>query len=292
MIFTDGDFHADPHPGNLLVRDDGGVVFIDFGAAGRLSPAMRAGVPRLLDAVLRRDRAATLAALQQMGFVQRRPGDRVAERVIDYLEARFIQGLDAEAWKLGDLHFDAGMKLEMMADLRRLDLLMGDLTATFQVPREWILLLRTLILLLGVCTALDPAMRPLATVRPYLEKLALGEEGDWLGLAARLARDLALAAVALPGDLRRLLAKADRGELEVEARGLRDGAVLLYALGHQLLCGLFALGSAGLGYAAYARGDLGIATALAWVSGACLLGLAASLWRARRWQRSLRRGAR
>jgi len=292
MIFDDGDFHADPHPGNLLVRDDGGVVFLDFGAVGRLSPAMRQAVPRLLAALLRRDRDATLDALRQMGFVERGAGDEVARRVIDYLEGRFLAGLDLDAWTLGDFHFDAGMKLEMMADLRRLDVLLGDLTAAFQVPREWILLLRTLVLLLGVCTRLDPAMRPMATLRPHLESLALGGEGDWLGLASRLARDLAVAAVTLPGDLRRLLARAERGELAVEARGLRDGFTLLYALGHQLLAGAFALAGGGLAYAAHARGDHAIAAALAWVAGASLALLAASLWRARRWQRNLRRGAR
>jgi predicted unusual protein kinase regulating ubiquinone biosynthesis (AarF/ABC1/UbiB family) len=45
MIFIDGTYHADPHPGNLLVQADGTVVFIDFGAVARLSPAMKEGIP-------------------------------------------------------------------------------------------------------------------------------------------------------------------------------------------------------------------------------------------------------
>ena len=57
MIFVDGVYHADPHPGNILVGDDGSVIFLDFGAVGRLSPAMKAGIPVFLDGVIRRGSA-------------------------------------------------------------------------------------------------------------------------------------------------------------------------------------------------------------------------------------------
>ncbi|MCP4402013.1 MAG: AarF/ABC1/UbiB kinase family protein, partial [bacterium] len=56
MIFTDGIYHADPHPGNLLVQTDGSVVFIDFGAVVRVSPVMKEGTPQLLEGVLKRDK--------------------------------------------------------------------------------------------------------------------------------------------------------------------------------------------------------------------------------------------
>src|ERR1051326_2832343 len=51
MIFVDGVYHADPHPGNILVQPDGGIVFLDFGAVGVLSPAMKEGIPAFLEGV-------------------------------------------------------------------------------------------------------------------------------------------------------------------------------------------------------------------------------------------------
>jgi predicted unusual protein kinase regulating ubiquinone biosynthesis (AarF/ABC1/UbiB family) len=292
MIFVDGVYHADPHPGNLLIRDDGGVNLVDFGAVGRVTPAMREGIPRLVEGVVRRDRQAILRALGRMGFVPRRPGDDVAQRVIDYVYSRLLDQVELDSWRLADLRFDPRMKVEMLADLRRLDLAVRDLTAAFVVPREWILLLRTLVLLVGVCTRLDPELQPLAVVRPYLEELVLGGDRDRLGLVRAAIKDLGMAALALPGDFHRLLAKAERGELEVEVRGLRDSAGLLYALGHQLLWGGFAVAAGGLAYAARAAGDPRLAELLGWTAGGALLLLGGSLWKARKLLRAVRRGAR
>lgn len=297
MIFVDGVYHGDPHPGNILVRDDGSVVFIDFGAVGRLSPAMKEGIPQLLAGVLRRDREEILRALKRMGFVQHRPGEQVAERVIEYFYSRLLEDLEFEAWNLKDVHVDMEMKFEVMADFRRLDLLLRDLTATFQVPREWILLMRTLVLLLGVCTHLDPDMRPMAVVRPYVEKLALGGERDWVGVVRSVLGELAMTALTLPGDLKRLFKQAERGEAAFEVGGLRESATLLYALGHQLLYGAFAIATGTLACVARLRGGAGdvsefvTAEALAGACGFFLLCLGGSLWRARRWQRRVRRGA-
>lgn len=292
MIFGDGLYHADPHPGNLLVQAGGRIVFLDFGAVARLSPALKEGIPQFVGGILRRDRAALLAALRRIGFVQvaraGATGEDVAERVIDYFYGRFVESLEIDSFNLKDIRFDPRLKVEMIADLGRLDVTLPELAATFQIPREWILLERTILLLLGLCTHLDPELRPLAVLRPYLERLALG--GDWMAVARSLAKSWALTAFALPGELQRLLRRAERGELEVAVRGTASAAQLRYAATHQLLFGLLALGSGALAYLARARGDATFALGFS-VSGAFwLLALGLSLLRARRWTRRLRRG--
>ncbi|MFN7963307.1 MAG: AarF/ABC1/UbiB kinase family protein [Thermoanaerobaculia bacterium] len=289
MIFVDGLYHADPHPGNLLVRPDGGLVFLDFGAVSQLSPALKEGLPHLLEAVLKRDREAILRGLARMGFVPKNPATDAAERVIDYLYARFLEQIELESWNLKDLRFDTKMKLEVLADLSRLDIPLSELSAAFQVPKEWILLQRTLLLLTGLATELDPEMRPMAIIRPYVEEMVLGRERDWMGLASRAVKDLALSALSVPDDLRRLLAQARRGEARFEVRGLTESASLIYALGHQLLYGGFALGAGGFGYLAWTRGESRLALGLGAVSGLFLLFLSLSMLRARKLSRELRR---
>ncbi len=291
MIFSDGVYHADPHPGNILVRDDGGIVFVDFGAVARLSPGMKAGIPQFLEGVLKRDRAQIAGALRRMGFVQRSDNGDVVERVIEYFYSRFLEEIELDSFNLRDIHVDAKMKLEVMTDLARLDISFREMTTTFQVPREWILLQRTLLLLMGLCTHLDPQMRPAAVIRPYLEEFVLGEDRDWMGLAGSVVKDMALTALTLPDDLKRVLTKANRGELAVEIHGLREHTSLTYALGHQLLYGLFAMMTGGLAYASRAQGDEPLATALAAASGFFLLCLVGSRLKARKWLRKLRRGS-
>ncbi len=292
MIFVDGVYHADPHPGNILVRDDGGVVFIDFGATARLSPAVKEGIPQLLQGVLRRDKEEILRAMQRIGFVLRDDSQETAEQVIDYLYSRFLDQIELDSWNLKDIRVDTRMKMEFIADMNRLDISLRQLTSTFQIPREWILLQRTLVLLMGLATHLHPEMRPITIIRPYLEEFVLGEDRDWMGLVTQTVKDLALSVLTIPDDLKRLLAQARRGDARLEIRGLREGANLLYALGHQLLYGGFALGTGALAYLAESRGDNALVMPLAAASGFFVLCLGGSMLRARKWQKELRRRSR
>jgi ubiquinone biosynthesis protein len=289
MIFIDGAYHADPHPGNILVRPDGGIVFLDFGAVGELSPQMKDGIPMFLEGVIRRDNPKITAALRRMGFVARAEdptvADDVAERVIEYFQRRFLEDLTIESWSLSDVQVDMKTKLEAMADLRKLDISFRDLTSTFEVPKDWVLLERTLLLLLGLCTFLDPALNPMRTIQPYLQEFVLGKDRDWVGLTRAAVRDMALSALTIPEGIQRFLARANRGEIEVRVHGLRESATLLYAAAHQLMYSLLATGSAVISYLSRERGDSVVALGAAGVAAIFLLLLAGSLFSARRWRR-------
>jgi predicted unusual protein kinase regulating ubiquinone biosynthesis (AarF/ABC1/UbiB family) len=289
MIFIDGVYHADPHPGNILVRPDGGIVFLDFGAVGELSPQMKDGIPTFLEGVIRRDNQKITGALRRMGFVARAEdpnvaGD-VAERVIEYFQRRFLEDLTIESWSLSDVQVDMKTKLEAMADLRKLDISFRDLTSTFEVPKDWVLLERTLLLLLGLCTFLDPALNPMRTIQPYLQEFVLGRDRDWVALTRAAVRDMALSALTIPEGIQRFLARANRGEIEVRVHGLRESATLLYAAAHQLMYSLLATGSAVISYLSRERGDVVVALGAAVTAALFLLLLVGSLFSARRWRR-------
>ncbi len=293
MIFIDGVYHADPHPGNILVRPDGGIVFLDFGAVGALSPEMKEGIPIFLEGVIRRDTQKITSALRRMGFVARAgdpavAGD-VAERVIEYFQRRFLEDLTIESWSLSDVQVDMRTKLEAMADLRKLDISFRDLTATFEVPKDWVLLERTLLLLLGLCTFLDPALNPMRTIQPYLQEFVLGRDRDWVGLTRSAVKEMALSALTIPEGIQRFLTRANRGELEVQVQGLREGASLVYAAAHQLMYSVLATGAAVIAFLSRERGDTDVALGAGGVALFFLLCVAASIISARRWRRT--RGA-
>ena len=288
MIFIDGVYHADPHPGNILVRPDGGIVFVDFGAVAELSPQMKAGIPMFLEGVIARDSQKITGALRRMGFVARDAEETdVAERVIDYFQRRFLEQITVESWSLGDIQVDMKTKLEAMADLRKLDISFRELTSTFEVPKDWVLLERTLLLLLGLCTYLDPTMNPMRTVQPYLEEFVLGRDKDWVALVRAAAKDMALSALTIPESLTRFLSKANRGEAEVRIHGLHENVQLLYAAAHQLVYALLATGSGIIAFLAHGQeGDYLLATWAQVVAGLFLLLLVGSIISARRWRRT------
>jgi predicted unusual protein kinase regulating ubiquinone biosynthesis (AarF/ABC1/UbiB family) len=149
------------------------------------------------------------------------------------------------------------------------------------VPRDWVLLELTLLLLVGLCTHLAPQMNQMTTIRPYLERLLLGRDREWPAVVGAALKDLALSAVAVPGDLRRLLARAERGELEVRLAGLTEGMERLSAGLRQLLWGLFATTGAVVAFVAEGRGDERVALGAAGVGAVAMTLLALSLWRSR-----------
>jgi ubiquinone biosynthesis protein len=290
MIFVDGVFHADPHPGNIIVHPDGSLTMVDLGAIGRLAPNVKAGVPRFWDGIVRRDASAITDSMRQMGFISRDPSvgeDDVAERAINYIQRRFLEQMHVEGWSLKDIQVDARTKIEALADLRKLDISFRALQRSFQVPKEWVLFERAALLTLGLCTELDPDMNPIHTVGPYLQEFALGKGTDWKGQVANAIREMAMSAIAIPDKANRFLERANRGEIRFEIVSIRQSALLLYAAAHQLM---FAFIGTVLGVLAYVLDGDGEPrlSAAAWVLGAlCFVAVAGSMLRARSLSRKM-----
>jgi predicted unusual protein kinase regulating ubiquinone biosynthesis (AarF/ABC1/UbiB family) len=243
MMFIDGLYHADPHPGNMLARADGSLVLLDFGAVAELSPSMREGIPEFLEGVIRRDTNRLVRALKKMGFLARADDGEVSEKVIEYFHQRFQDEVKLDSFNLKDIKIDPLRGFENLLDLRRMNIGLRELSGVFHVPRDWVLLERTLLLLTGVCTQLDPEMSPMEVVGPYLKEFVLGER-DWTKIALEAVKDMALQAVTLPDDLRKYLNRAVRGDLEVKVKGLPDGARLVYAAVRQAIYAGAALSTA------------------------------------------------
>jgi ubiquinone biosynthesis protein len=246
QIFVDGLYHADPHPGNLLLQRpavDGAVptiVFLDFGATATVSESMRRGMVSFLQGAITRDTTRIVNAMKEMGFISRRADPEVFDRVVQYFHDKMRSQLSIEGWSLKDLRFDPEQSLASLLDLRELNVSLADLRDAFHIPKEWILLERTLLLLLGVCTTLDPEMNPTTVIQPYLERFLLGEKKEWSELVLESSREMALSALSLPGELQRFMDRALRGDLEIRFRNLEDNARLLYHAGQQLLWGMMA----------------------------------------------------
>jgi predicted unusual protein kinase regulating ubiquinone biosynthesis (AarF/ABC1/UbiB family) len=286
MIFVDGLYHADPHPGNIMVQPDGTIVLLDFGAVAELSPVMRQGIPDLLEAVIKRDTAGIFRALRTMGFIARGiEAERASERIVEYFHRRFQDEVQLESLNLKDIKIDPQKGIENILDLRRQDISIRELTSAFQVPKDWVLLERTVLLMSGVCTHLDPEMNPMAVIRPYLEEFVLGEDRDFATLMMNAVKDTALSALAVPDDVRKYLSKSMRGELEMRFRGMHESANLMYALGHQLIYTLFALSGLVFAVLFYMRAEELPMMVAASVGGFFLLCLLGSMMLARRWRR-------
>ncbi len=254
MIFVDGVYHADPHPGNVLVQKDGAIVLLDFGAVAELSPQMREGIPEFLEGVLRRDTDRLFKALRKMGFISRASDEAVSGKIIEYFHRRFQEEVRLESFNLKDIKIDPQRGFENLLDLRKMNIGLRELSGTFHVPKDWVLLERTILLLYGCCTLLDPELNPVAIIQPYLREFVLGNR-DFTQIAMEAIRDMAMSAMTLPEDMRRYLVRANRGEMEVRVRGVQEGARTVYAAGRQLVYTAIGLFTAYEAVEAWRRGE-------------------------------------
>ncbi len=133
MIFVDGVYHADPHPGNVLAQADGAIVLLDFGAVAELSPQMREGIPEFLEGVLRRDTDRLVRSMRKMGFISRTTDEGVSERIIEYFHRRFQEEVRLDSLNLKDIKIDPQRGLENLLDLRRMNIGLRELSG--RVPR-------------------------------------------------------------------------------------------------------------------------------------------------------------
>jgi hypothetical protein len=124
-------------------------------------------------------------------------------------------------------------------------------------------------------------MNPMGVIRPYLERFVLGPNQDWTAFVLSTTKDLALSAAALPGEMRRFLSSAGRGELEVRFGNVDDAARLLYSLGRQVIYVVIGISAAAFAVVWQGRGDVQAARICWYIAGGAGVLFVGSTWATR-----------
>ena len=252
MVFKDGLYHADPHPGNILIEPDGRVVLLDFGAVAALSQGLREGIPQLIEAAVKNDTPAMIQACRKMGFIaEGREAEKMAAKMIAAMR-NFIQNeVEFEGLNFKDIKVNP-FNNSLFGLIREIGF--RGISSTVQVPKEYVLLNRMITLLLGICSALDARMNPLDVVRPYVQEFAGSEREDMLRFAANLLRRTLATAIGLPDELHRALQQLQRGETEFRSPDIRDSAKVLHYVARQLVLTILGIAAGVVAWLFYRSG--------------------------------------
>jgi ubiquinone biosynthesis protein len=158
QIFEDGFFHADPHPGNIIILgsdDDPVIGMVDVGMVGRLSAKMRDRVVDLVLAAVREDYVGIADALYAIG----RPTQKINR-----------DAYDAEVAALAQRYLGKRLKEIELGPLIR-DLVMGSRKFGVEVPSEFLMLGKSLMTVEGIGKEIYPELDLLEEVRPYFMQL-------------------------------------------------------------------------------------------------------------------------
>jgi predicted unusual protein kinase regulating ubiquinone biosynthesis (AarF/ABC1/UbiB family) len=213
QLFTEGFFHADPHPGNIFVTPKSGpapgrpwkLTFIDFGMMGEVPPSTRSGLRRLLIAAAARDGKGLVTAISDVGVLLPSADTAELERAMTQLFARFGGMGFAELREVDPREF-----LDFATDF-------GDLMRSlpFQLPENFLLVIRAMSLTSGVCSSLDARFNLWDSVEPYAAQLLRDERGNIVRDLAQQTFDAAGVALRLPKRLDGLVTLFEDGSLSV-----------------------------------------------------------------------------
>ena len=161
QLLEDGFFHADPHPGNLLVMDSGHLAFFDFGMVGRITPQLQSQMINAFFHVVSKDVQGLGQDIINLNFLK--PGVN-PETIRPVVESLFTLYLNL---KLGEVKFK-----ELTYDLAEVVY-----EYPFRLPANFTYVMRALMTLEGIGIVTDPGFSFFETAKPYAREFMLKREG-------------------------------------------------------------------------------------------------------------------
>lgn len=202
QILVHGLFHADPHPGNILVLPGNVVAFVDFGIVGRVSRRMREQLAQIVLAIGRRD-AERLAGIVVTVATPLRPVN--------------MEQLTADLAEMLDLYADVALGELSLRDVFRS---ITDAMARhrLRLPADVLLLIKSVSTIESVGRDLDPTFRIVEYATPHVEHM-LAQKRRPAAVAARAvdhSRSILKALGTLPGNLTEIVSRVKRDGLRIE----------------------------------------------------------------------------
>jgi predicted unusual protein kinase regulating ubiquinone biosynthesis (AarF/ABC1/UbiB family) len=161
QLLEDGFFHADPHPGNLLVMDSGHLAFFDFGMVGRITPKLQSQMIDAFFHVVARDVQGLGRDIINLNFLKPGVDPETVRPVVERLFKVYLN------LKLGEVKFK-----ELTYDLAEVIY-----EYPFRLPANFTYIMRALMTLEGIGIVTDPEFSFFETAKPYAKEFMLRREG-------------------------------------------------------------------------------------------------------------------
>ncbi len=221
QIFEDGFFHADPHPGNLFVDplpfngdqetenrgDHWQLTFVDFGMVGHVPENLKLGLREMLIGVGTQDAHKVVQSYQTLGVL-------LPSADVELLEKAEAEAFD-RFWGMNMTELSKISPKEIREFANEFRELLFEMP--FQVPHDIIFLARTVGILSGMCTGLDPDFNLWDHLVPFAKKLIAEEARPTSAILLKEAETLVRSLVSVPRKLDTMLSKMERGDIAVKA---------------------------------------------------------------------------
>lgn len=159
QILEDGFFHADPHPGNIIVMPSGDITFVDFGIVGRVSDEMKGTMANTFLALMRKDFDGLIDQYLALGMFAEHTDIDIFRRefkadLVDFMEPLYDLTLQ---------EFDLSIYLDMITRLA--------IKHNLKMPSDLLLINKAMLILENIGRQLDPMFNFIAAAEPYAARL-------------------------------------------------------------------------------------------------------------------------
>ena len=204
MIVQDGVFHADPHPGNLAVAEDGSIIFYDFGMSSTVDPFIQDKIVEFYIAVANQNIDAILDTLVDMGTLSPTADRKIMGEVME-LAIADARGDDIEQYRVNQI-------------IEQVESTIYEFP--LRLPRNLALVLRVATVVEGVCVTLDQDFDFIAVATDYLTEEGYREETakKLIGEGGQQVQRTTQALFTVPPKLERVLDTVEREDLTVNVQ--------------------------------------------------------------------------
>lgn len=214
QLLNNGFFHADPHPGNIAVSPDGGLIFYDFGMMGRVKSNIRDGLMETLFGIAQKDADRVVQSLINLGAIAPVDDMGPVRRSVQYMLDNFM-----------DKPFENQSVAAISDDLYEIAY-----NQPFRFPATFTFVMRAFSTLEGVGKGLDPEFNFMEVAKPYAMQLMTNmngsESNSFLNELSRQAVQVSTTAFGLPRRLEDTLEKLERGDMRVRVRSIETERLL------------------------------------------------------------------
>lgn len=166
QLLTDGFFHADPHPGNLRIMEDGRLAFFDFGMVGHVTKEMQEKLVNTILHLIERNYEAVVQDFVLMGLLDK--------------DFSGLKDIAKELQPIYDARFGHNKDINTSFNQVIQDLAHIVYKYPFKLPVEFALIIRALLVLEGVGHILDPKFNVIKALIPFVQTYVFTKEGTWL----------------------------------------------------------------------------------------------------------------
>ncbi|MEE9349618.1 MAG: AarF/ABC1/UbiB kinase family protein, partial [Flavobacteriaceae bacterium] len=236
MILEDDIFHADPHPGNILITKKGEIVLLDFGAVSHIDENMRTGLPELVLAITKNNTNGIVNAMRKMGFLgSGKEAEKLAKKFIALAQDILQNELEITSLNLEGISLNSDSKIisKLLSALN-----LREISNAIQIPKDWVLLQRVLLLVLGISNQLDPQLDLKAAIKPYYKKYIFSKKGGMKTFVFDAIKNQFTTLLSIPNELKNSLQTLNNGEFEIKSSQLEKQTKLLSNTLQQLVFAL------------------------------------------------------